>query len=89
MIPSTFAEANKVFGPPPDLHESQCLSIPAFIGMVESGSCDGAGIVITGWKPTQQELDELNNGSLVYLCCVGGLLPHYIGTNFNHVKSIS
>ena len=82
MTPVKFPESNAHFGPPPDLEESQCKTIHAHIGQVERGSCEGATLVVTAWKPDERELAALNAGQPVFLSCLGGLPPHFITTNF-------
>jgi hypothetical protein len=87
MTPTTFPQANATFGPPSDLAESQCHSIPAYVGQI-AGSCDGARVVITAWKPTAAELEQLNAGGVVFLSVLGGLPPHYIGTGFDQMLAV-
>ena len=82
MTPTTFPEANSQFGPPPDLTKEQCGSIPAFMGDVKSGSCEGAPLVVTAWKPNAQELADIINGKPIFFTCLGGLPPHFITTDF-------
>lgn len=83
MTPSDFPDSNSVFGPPPGLEESQCLSIPAYVGEVRGGSCDGLRHVIVAWRPSEEELRDLQQGGLVYLSVIGGLAPHYLSTDFH------
>lgn len=82
MTPQNFDEANQVFSPPKDLDESQCISIPAFVGEVKSGSVDGVPLVVVAWRPTSEELDRLNAGCAIFLTMIGGLAPHYLSTTF-------
>ena len=83
MNPATFPQANTKFGPPTDLAESQCLTIPAYMGRVQGGSVDGSTIVVVAWLPTAEELKQLNAGAPIYLSCMGGLPPHFISTDFD------
>lgn len=87
MIPVKFDEANCNFGPPSDLEESQCHTIPAYKGTVQQGSVEGSHIVVVAWKPSEQELRELVNGSPIFLSMIGGLAPHFLTTKF--VRAIS
>ena len=82
MTPIKFKEANTQFGPPPDLTESQCQSIPAYVGKISGGSIDGSQVVVVAWKPSPDELIDLNAGIPVYLAMIGGLAPHLLTTNF-------
>jgi hypothetical protein len=83
MIPVSFPEANCKFGPPPDLAESQCMTIHAYRGKVVGGSVDGSDIVVVAWKPGADELKQLVAGKPVLLSMTGGLVPHFLTTNFN------
>lgn len=82
MNPCQFPQANARLGPPEGFAESQVMTIPAFIGQVASGSVDGATLVVVAWKPTSEELEQLNAGGAIYLSCIGGLPPHFLTTDF-------
>lgn len=88
MIPTDFKESNIKFNPPLDLEESQCKTIFGYHGILHGGSCDGSNVVVTAWKPTVEELKKLNDGCPIYLCCIGGLPPHYLCTSFEEAISI-
>lgn len=83
MIPVAFPEANSRFGPPPDLAESQCMTIQAFTGVVEKGPVEGAEVVVVAWKPSPQEIEAMSKGSPIFLSCLGGLPPHFLTTDFH------
>jgi hypothetical protein len=87
MKPVRFAEANAVFGAPPDLDESQCMSIPAFLGPIEGGNLDGQSVAIVAWQPEPSDLQRLAAGHPVYLLCCGGLPPHCLMTEFPAKKT--
>lgn len=82
MIASNFPQANILFGPPEGMHENQVASVPAYQGKIDRGSCDGLSLVVTAWRPTVQELVDLNAGAPVFLSFVGGLPPHFATTRF-------
>lgn len=83
MIPALFPESNKTFGPPPDLEESQCHSVRAYVGMVERGSVEGVPIIVLAYKPTEQELIDLCEDKPIYLTLLATQLPpHYLSTHF-------
>lgn len=89
MIPAEeFPQANTVFNSPPDL-EGSCLPIKAHIGQVQGGIFDGSMQCIVAWKPTVEELAELNRGGSIYLAVMGGLPPHCLSTNFEAIKQTS
>lgn len=62
MQPVNFPQANKVFGPPKDMEESQVASIPAHVGELKRGSCDGSLIVVTAWRSDPVELERIKAG---------------------------
>lgn len=82
-----FAQANANFGPPPDLEESQCRTIPAFLGTVQRGSCEGAKLVVVAHMPTPEELARLNAGQPIFLTMLGGLSPHMLTTSFEEATN--
>jgi len=83
MSPVKFEQSNCEFGPPSDLHESQCMRIPGFKGQVNNGkSVDGAPLVVVAWKPSEEELIRLKEGHPIYLSVIGGLFPHFLTTDF-------
>jgi len=82
MTPTNFPESNSKFGPPPDLAESQCSTIPAYIGEIKQGSVDGVTIVVVAWQPSDLDLETLNKGCPIFLTVIGGLPPHFLTTNF-------
>lgn len=88
MNPVQFPQANTRFGPPEDLEESQCRNIHAFAGEIRGGSIDGSLIVITAWKPTEEEIEQLKRGGYVYLTVIGGLPPHCLTTDFKSAINI-
>lgn len=83
MTPTNFPQANKVFKAPPDLEESQCMPLPAYVGIVRGGSLDGALQVVVAWMPTAEEIEALRRGEPIFLSMMGGLAPHYLTTNFH------
>ena len=89
MNPTNFDQANTLFGPPPDLDESQCRSIPAFQGTVNGGSVDGASLTVVCWQPTPVELARLAEGRPIFLTFIGGLPPHYPSMSFEEAVNPS
>jgi hypothetical protein len=82
MIPCEFKEQNCIFNTPPDLDESQCGPIHASQRFIKGGNLDGAPFVVVAWKPSPEELKELQNGNPVFIGMVGGLAPHTVQTSF-------
>jgi hypothetical protein len=84
MNPITFPEANAKFGPPSDLKESQCMTIPAFQGIVQGGSVDGCLLVVVAWKPSPEEVRQIAAGAPIFISMIGGLAPHFLTTHFQN-----
>ena len=82
MKPTTFPQANCVFGPPTDFTADQGVPIYAFQTQFAGGSFDGAPVVVTAWMPAADELAQLNSGAPVFLTFIGGLPPHMATTSF-------
>lgn len=89
MTPTFFPEANKPFGPPVGMDESQVQTVHAYIGETTHGNLDGCIFVVTAWQPDAEELRQLMLGNPVFLTCIGGLFPHFITTNFKNASSIA
>ena len=83
MNPASFPESNRTFGPPGDLSESQCMSIRAYIGVIERGSLEGAHVVVTAWQPTPEEIELIKEGKPIFISFIGGLPPHFPTMSFH------
>lgn len=57
-------------GPPPSVSDQDCGTVEAQVGSYrEVGVFDGAPVVRTYWKPSEEELDYLqNHGGVIELC---------------------
>lgn len=82
MTPAKPPITNCVFTAPEDLDVSQVESIHAYRESIPTGNLEGATFIVVAWKPSPAELQELNEGGLIYLSCLGSLPPHFITTNF-------
>lgn len=83
MTPIDFPEANRIFGAPKELAESQCMKISAYVGEITQGSVDGLAVVVVAWKPNQEDIQRMIQGHPIYLSTMGGLLPHFLTTDFH------
>lgn len=79
MTPAEFPESNATFKSPPDLPGS-CAPIKGLICEAKGGIWDGSMQVVVAWKPSPQELQDLNEGGVIYLSVMGGLPPHFLCT---------
>lgn len=80
MKPTDFPEANKKFGPPDGMGESQVSTIAARVAEIKDGSLDGALVITTAWKLDEEDLERLKAGGYVYLSCIGSLPAHQLTT---------
>lgn len=70
-IPSSFAESNCVLGPPEGATEQQIASLSVFRGTLK----DTTPIVVSCWKVTQAELEEINRTGRLWLLVIGHTMP--------------
>ncbi len=90
MIATTFAEANRRFTAPPDLEESQCRTIDAYMGTVDKGSVEGTPMIVTAWQPSRQEIMRIRAGRPIFLTFMGtGLPPHFLTTSFKEATNVA
>jgi hypothetical protein len=82
MTPTNFPQANATAGAPPDMDKNQVMAIRAYYGPVVGGSCDGAPLVVTAWKPSKEEIDLIQQGKPIFISHLGGLPPHFLSMSF-------
>lgn len=70
MEACNFPESNKLMGPPEGMTEDQCRTIFAYSGEME----DGNSVVITCFKPTKKELEDLQNGGRLWMIVLGNTM---------------
>lgn len=78
MILSGFDESNHVLSRPPEMTAEECDPAQVFVG-IDTG---GRPIVITCWKPTREELDEIERTGRVWLILYGRTMQPAIVTGF-------
>lgn len=67
MTPTGFDEDNSVLDPPPGV---VCASLSVW-----RGESDGTPMVISCWKPSREELDEIVRTGRVWAIVVGETMP--------------
>lgn len=71
MFPTSFDESNQNLGPPIGMTEDQCTSLSVW----RNGE-----MVISCWKPTEAEWDEMTRTKRVWLIVWGVTMPPaYVG----------
>lgn len=89
MTPIQFPEANRMFGPPPDLDESQCGRLFGFVGEINRGNLDGSIVTVTAWEPSPEERQAIADGRPIFVSFVGGLPPHFLTTSFQEAVNLT
>lgn len=71
MFPSSFDESNHVLGRPEGLSDEDCGPLSVFVG----NQADGLPVVVSCWKPTEAELEEIIRTKRVWLGIIGHTMP--------------
>lgn len=78
-----FPESNFTFTRPEDMPEEDCGDLKVFRGVDEKGY----PIIISHWKPTPEEIEDIKNGKGIYLNIYGkGMPPVSLQTAYPFVK---
>lgn len=73
MEATDFPGSNQVIDKPPDMSRDECNALNTFVGITE----DNHPIVISCWKPTKEELEEINSTGRIWCWHYGNYLqPH-------------
>lgn len=72
MKPSNFPEQNFTFGPPQGVSEEECGNLPCHKGFEEGSNWP---VIISAWKPSAEELEEINKSGTVWLRIYGSGMP--------------
>jgi hypothetical protein len=64
MVPTSFDESNRVLSRPPSMSEDECEPLSVFIN-------PNPALVISCWKLTKEELEEINRTGRVWLWIYG------------------
>lgn len=71
MIPASFDESNTVFSKPENMTDDECDPLSVLKGHDTNGNL----VVISCWKCTKEELEEINRTGRVWLTVYGGGMP--------------
>ena len=71
MIATAFDEENMVLNAPDGMTADECHPLSVWRGLIENGT----PCVISCWKPTVQELEEINRTGRVWLMVMGQTMP--------------
>lgn len=83
MNPVNFLDSNTTYNPPDDYEGDAIEAIFAYKGQADGGPLDGYPVIVTAWKPSEEELAQLVAGGVVYMSQLScGLHPHFLSTEF-------
>lgn len=71
MIAVEFEQQNCILGKPENMTDEQCLPLPVFKGKDTSGF----NIIISCWKLSKEDIEEINKNGTIYLSIVGNNMP--------------
>ena len=71
MFATSFAESNAVLSRPPDMTEEECDPLSVWRGVDTNGN----PLVVSCWKPTAEELEEIIRTKRVWLIITGQTMP--------------
>lgn len=71
MVPASFEESDAFLGPPPGVSDEDCESLSIKRAVTEQGQ----PVVISCWKMTREELEEINRTGRVWLLVWGHTMP--------------
>lgn len=71
MVPVAFDEENSLLHPPIGMTPEECETISVFKGQTQTG----LPVVVSCWKLTKDELEEINRTGRVYLTVLGFTMP--------------
>lgn len=71
MNPVAFPEANEALLRPPSMSRQECKAL----AVCRAQTWNGISVVISCWKPTADELEEIQRTGQVWLVLVGDTMP--------------
>lgn len=71
MIPTSFDESNHVLDKPQDMDRADCDALSVWVGPTPQGF----PVVISCWKLTKEELEEIQRTGRVWLWVFGVTMP--------------
>lgn len=71
MVPTAFDEANVVLDKPAGVDRDDCEAL----GVLRARDARGWPVVISCWKMTREELDEVNRTGRIWLVIAGETMP--------------
>jgi hypothetical protein len=85
MIPTSFEESNHVLDKPPGMTYNECQALSVWRGFDEGNQ----PVVISCWKVTQEELEEIQQTGRVWLRISGQTMPPTLLQGTNPFRPVS
>jgi hypothetical protein len=79
MIATAFDEENDVLDAPAGVTPDECEPLSVWRGPMEGGT----PVVISCWKPTAEEMAEIQRTGRVWIIVMGGTMPPIAPVGFN------
>lgn len=71
MLPTTFNGSNFTFTKPQGMTDEQCMDLPVYKGK----DSDGFPVIISCWRFSKEDLEEIQKTGSMYLCITGHGMP--------------
>lgn len=71
MLPTTFKEVNKIMLKPLGMGDEECGDLPVYKGL----DANGFPIIISCWKLSREDLEEIKKGGVIWLSIMGNPMP--------------
>lgn len=71
MLPTSFEESNFTFTKPSSMTDEECADLPVFKGH----DADGYPVIISCWKFSKEDLEEIERSGCIYLQIIGNGMP--------------
>ena len=75
MVPTSFDESNMVLNRPPDMTDEQCGPLSVWVGNVTGPVGDVQPTVVSCYKLTADELEEIRRTGRIWLGVLGNTMP--------------
>jgi hypothetical protein len=71
MLPTDFEQRNFVYQKPANMTDEECMDLPVFRGVTP----DGWPCIISKWKLSKEDLEEIQKTGAIYLSITGYGMP--------------
>jgi hypothetical protein len=70
-VPSSFVESNEVLDKPREMSREECDAL----AVLRTETVNGFPAIVSCWKLTREELDEINKTGRIWLSVIGNNMP--------------